>query len=88
TVGQTLAVKSLKQPTAISLDEQPAFNYPSTSDVVVLDIILGPRTDWFTPQAVQRLTSQLWQVTAASNRIGLRLAGDAAIERAIHQELP
>ncbi|MBG5918691.1 5-oxoprolinase/urea amidolyase family protein [Providencia stuartii] len=86
--GQRLAVKSLKQQTVISLNELPVLNYPSAHEIVVLDIVLGPRTDWFTQQAVRLLTSQLWQVTAASNRIGLRLAGDKGIERAKHQELP
>lgn len=86
--GQTLAVKSLQPNTALSLSESPNFAYPAADDVVVLDIVLGPRTDWFTSQAVEVLTSQLWQVTAASNRIGLRLLGDTAIEREKHQELP
>lgn len=86
--GQTLAVKSVQLQTALALNETPSLAYPTADDVVTLDIILGPRTDWFTSQAIQVLTSQLWQVTADSNRIGLRLLGDTAIEREKHQELP
>ncbi|MCW2254224.1 KipI family sensor histidine kinase inhibitor [Providencia alcalifaciens] len=88
TAGQTFAIKPLKHQTAISLNETPMIDYPSTDEVVVLDVVLGPRTDWFTAQALHSLTSQLWQVTAASNRIGLRLQGETPLEREKHQELP
>ncbi|HGN1708187.1 TPA: 5-oxoprolinase/urea amidolyase family protein [Providencia rettgeri] len=87
-VGQSLSINSTQPQSAVSLFETPAFVYPDTHDVVVLDVILGPRTDWFTQQAVENLTSQLWQVTAASNRIGLRLLGDIPLEREKQQELP
>ncbi|SUC30934.1 Allophanate hydrolase subunit 2 [Providencia rettgeri] len=39
-------------------------------------------------QAVEQLTNQLWQVTASSNRIGLRLLSDKPLEREQLQELP
>ncbi|MGO2304799.1 MAG: 5-oxoprolinase/urea amidolyase family protein [Providencia sp.] len=87
-VGQSLSIKANNQQSAISLNETPAFEYPTSEDVVVLDVVLGPRTDWFTPQAIELLRNQLWQVTAASNRIGLRLAGDVPFEREKQQELP
>ena len=88
TVGQALAINNKATTQAISVNETPIFDYPSADDVVVLDVILGPRTDWFTQQAIERLTNQLWQVTAASNRIGLRLLGEHPFEREIQQELP
>ncbi|EKT63913.1 5-oxoprolinase/urea amidolyase family protein [Providencia burhodogranariea] len=88
TTGQTFAMKSLKYQTAISLNEPVMMDYPSAGEVVILDVVLGPRTDWFTVKALQSLTSQLWQVTAASNRIGLRLQGETPLEREKHQELP
>ncbi|OCG07977.1 allophanate hydrolase [Gilliamella sp. wkB178] len=87
-VGQTLALNRNGKLNAVSLTETPAIDYPAAGDVVVLDIVLGPRTDWFTPQAVNLLSSQLWQVTPASNRIGLRLAGVEPLTRAQQQELP
>ncbi len=61
---------------------------PAIGDVVTLDFIPGPRSDWFTARSQARLTEQSWQVTAQSNRIGLRLAGAQPLERSITQELP
>ncbi|WOC01456.1 MULTISPECIES: 5-oxoprolinase/urea amidolyase family protein [unclassified Providencia] len=87
-VGQTLTVSTNSSPLAVSLNETPAFDYPAENDVVVLDVILGPRTDWFTKQTVGQLTKQLWQVTASSNRIGLRLSSEKPLEREQLQELP
>ncbi|KES19305.1 Allophanate hydrolase subunit 2 [Gilliamella apicola SCGC AB-598-B02] len=88
TIGQTLAIKSTNIKASVSLNESPAINYPCPGDVVVLDIVLGPRTDWFTPNAIKLLTEQLWRVTPASNRIGLRLSGDISLTRDKLQELP
>ena len=87
-VGQTLAIKNSQTFNALSLNETPVISYPCKDDVVELDIMFGPRTDWFTQQAIQQLTSQLWQVTPASNRIGLRLLGEISLEREKQQELP
>lgn len=49
---------------------------------IVLDITLGPRTDWFGEASVARLAQQCWQVTQQSNRVGLRLQGDVPLARA------
>lgn len=49
---------------------------------IVLDIVLGPRTDWFTADAIRLLEAQPWQVTLQSNRVGLRLAGELPLSRA------
>ena len=49
---------------------------------------MGPRTDWFSKDAIQRLSSQLWRVTSQSNRVGIRLSGETPLERTNHQELP
>jgi biotin-dependent carboxylase-like uncharacterized protein len=54
---------------------------------VVLDIVLGPRTDWFSPEAVASLTSQSWTVSPRSNRVGLRLDGEP-LTRLVGDELP
>ncbi len=40
-----------------------------------LRIVAGPRDDWFTPEARQRLRSAVYRVTSDSNRSGLRLSG-------------
>ena len=66
----------------------PPEGLPCAGAEVVLDVELGPRTDWFTPDAVALFASQRWQVTPQSNRVGLRLAGDQPLTRAITSELP
>lgn len=47
----------------------------------------GPRADWFTAQAHRTLTTAVYRVSAASNRIGLRTDGPP-LERDVHGELP
>jgi biotin-dependent carboxylase-like uncharacterized protein len=54
---------------------------------LVLRVTLGPRDDWFTPEAVRGFTSRAYRVSSASNRIGLRTEGPA-LERALTGELP
>ncbi|MDM9648325.1 urea amidolyase family protein [Rhizobium sp. S163] len=61
---------------------------PRAGEVVTLDIVLGPRTDWFTEQGVATLTTQEWDVTPQSSRVGMRLDGTVAIERSDNAELP
>jgi KipI family sensor histidine kinase inhibitor len=55
--------------------------------VVSVRILAGPRDDWFGPEALRALTGEAYQVTPASNRTGLRLAGPA-LARARTGELP
>lgn len=66
----------------------PLQELPAPDGEVVLDVELGPRTDWFTPEAVALLAAQRWQVTPQSNRVGLRLAGEQVLTRAVSSELP
>ncbi|MFT3717122.1 5-oxoprolinase/urea amidolyase family protein [Pseudorhodoferax sp.] len=61
---------------------------PSPARPVVLDVVLGPRTDWFTDEAVALFAAQEWTVTPQSNRVGLRLAGATPLARRRHDELP
>ncbi|MBT2419884.1 biotin-dependent carboxyltransferase family protein [Streptomyces sp. ISL-22] len=60
---------------------------PAPPTELVLRVTLGPRDDWFTPEAVRVLTSRPYSVSPASNRIGLRTDGPA-LERALTRELP
>ncbi|WP_019408358.1 5-oxoprolinase/urea amidolyase family protein [Pseudomonas psychrophila] len=87
-VGDQLGFTEPVTGTSVSLNEAPAFELPTTANIVTLDVVMGPRTDWFTQDAIQRLSSQLWRVTSQSNRVGIRLAGDTPLERSHHQELP
>ncbi len=88
TAGSVLALSGGEGLTSVSLDEAPAFALPSAGDVVTLDVVLGPRTDWFTEKGIETLTGQLWQVTPQSSRVGIRLAGDVPLERRDSAELP
>ena len=85
--GQLLAVQ-LAEHAVVSAPDLPPDNLPAMDSEVVLDVELGPRTDWFTHEAVELLSRQRWQVTPQSNRVGLRLAGEVALTRAITAELP
>jgi biotin-dependent carboxylase-like uncharacterized protein len=53
----------------------------------VLRVRLGPREDWFTAEAVERLLSASWQVTPDADRVGIRLDGPP-LERREPRELP
>ncbi|MBT3152096.1 biotin-dependent carboxyltransferase family protein [Streptomyces sp. CHD11] len=60
---------------------------PAPPAELLLRVALGPRDDWFTPEAVRLFTSRTYRVSPASNRIGLRATGPA-LERARRAELP
>jgi biotin-dependent carboxylase-like uncharacterized protein len=49
-------------------------------------VVLGPRADWFCPDALRSLLESAWTVTPDSDRIGIRLAGPA-LTRARDDEL-
>lgn len=72
----------------VGAPEAPPTDLPRAGQVVSLDVVLGPRTDWFTAEAVERLASQPWTVTPQSNRVGLRLAGEMPLTRLDTAELP
>jgi biotin-dependent carboxylase-like uncharacterized protein len=59
---------------------------PATGDLVV-HVVPGPRDDWFTDEAVARFFHDSYEVTAESNRVGVRLSGPA-LTRARDGELP
>ena len=59
----------------------------ATSGEVTLDVVVGPRDEWFTPRAVRNLLEAAWRVDHASDRVGVRLVGPS-LQRAGHDELP
>ena len=63
---------------------QPGF---PDEGVTVLDVVPGPRADWFDQAALDSLTSQDWLVTPQSNRVGMRLDG-TPLKRTREGELP
>lgn len=52
-----------------------------------LKVVLGPRSDWFYADAVLDFLTQEFEVTAESNRIGLRLHAPRPLERSRRDEL-
>jgi allophanate hydrolase subunit 2 len=54
---------------------------------LVLPLLLGPRHDWFTEEALRTLAGPGYRVSPAANRIGLRTEGPA-LARIKDDELP
>lgn len=54
---------------------------------LTLSVRIGPRDDWFTDAAMRALLHDRYEVTAESNRVGMRLAGPI-LERSRTDELP
>ena len=61
----------------------PSLLTPGTTTV---DVVLGPRDDWFTRDALAGFLSTAWTVSPRSDRIGVRLDG-APLERRVDGEL-
>ncbi len=55
--------------------------------ILTLPVRAGPRADWFAPGALDLLGSGRYEVTPASNRVGLRLSGPE-LRAADTRELP
>ena len=63
---------------------QPDFPH---GGVTVLDIVPGPRADWFDQASLDSLCGQDWTVKPESNRVGMRLQG-TPLQRSRDGELP
>jgi KipI family sensor histidine kinase inhibitor len=87
--GSVLALHDPKTaPHLVDPHPAPARHLPQTGETVTMTVTLGPREDWFTPEGIDTLLDQEWTVTHESDRVGLRLSGDVALERARTGELP
>ena len=83
--GQVLAAGDVTESGVVGNPElQPEF---PGAGVTVLDIVLGPRADWFDDAALESLCGQDWVVKPQSNRVGMRLDG-TPLERSRQGELP
>ncbi|WP_416924969.1 carboxyltransferase domain-containing protein [Ottowia sp.] len=87
-VGQQWAVRTPAVDAVVGHASAPCGAWPAPGDEVTLNVRLGPRADWFTPEALALLATQTWTVTPESNRIGLRVQGAQALTRAVRDELP
>lgn len=68
-------------------EPSPWPDLPRKGDTTELEVVVGPRDDWFTPGSMHLLFAQTWLVTARSNRVGVRLEGDCAMQRCVTREL-
>jgi biotin-dependent carboxylase-like uncharacterized protein len=83
--GQRLAAGGEAESGVVGAPElQP--DYPGTG-VTVLDVVPGPRADWFDQAALDSFTAQDWSVLPQSNRVGMRLDG-TPLQRSRQGELP
>ena len=72
--GQLLGAGAATSSNVVGNPElQPDF---PDAGVTVLDIVPGPRDDWFDANALESLCGQDWLVTPRSNRVGMRLNGE------------
>ena len=88
TAGTVLTIGKIDGLASVSITEAAAFDHPASGETVTLDVVMGPRSDWFTDAGIATLSSQLWQVTPQSNRVGIRIAGDVSLQRKDNTELP
>jgi allophanate hydrolase subunit 2 len=80
--GTSLALKDSRcNLVSVSPHETPTSSLPVAGDTVVLDVMLGPRTDCFTSKGLETFAQQSWIVTPESTRVGIRLFGYISIER-------
>ncbi|WP_427174975.1 5-oxoprolinase/urea amidolyase family protein [Arthrobacter sp. 92] len=83
--GQVLAAGGEAESGVVGHPElQP--EYPGAG-VTVLDVVPGPRADWFDQAALEAFAAQDWSVLPQSNRVGMRLEG-TPLQRTRQGELP
>lgn len=82
--GDVLAVAGppwLDAAVPLAPQERTGAPLPRPGTVTEIDLVLGPRDDWFTVDALHLLQVQEWRVSEQSNRVGARLEGAAGLER-------
>lgn len=70
-----------------TIPESPDVPALISSGTTSIEVVPGPRDDWFTRDAVARFLATAWSVSSTSNRIGVRLDGPT-LDRAVDGELP
>lgn len=63
---------------------------PAAGQLYTVDVLAGPRQEWFSPAAWRAFGNAAWEVSAISDRIGLRLSGPPLTRASSHasRELP
>ena len=73
--GQVLAIGAEPAASVPIVDQDVAF--PPPQGTVTLELLPGPRTDWFTDAARTTLFDAGWRLSEQADRIGARLTGPA-----------
>lgn len=68
------------------VDTATEFPPPGIDEDVKLSLMFGPRDDWFEPEARELLLGSRFEVTADSDRVGLRISGPV-LPRRVSAEL-
>jgi KipI family sensor histidine kinase inhibitor len=84
--GDVVRVGAARE-TSAAVVAEPGPVLPAADDLTEIDVLLGPRDEWFSPEVVAAFLNQEWALTPRSNRVGLRLEGEP-LERARTDELP
>lgn len=89
TAGETIAMSLVQPQSANALLTNPLRVHKEGGTTTgTVRVVLGPRDDWFTDEAVEQFLSTTYTVTAESNRVGLRLDSPTPLSRARTEELP
>lgn len=83
--GQVLTVGDPEYAAGSSVAIYPAPNW--STEQAKLEVVPGPRADWFADDSVQSFFNQTWVVTQETNRVGMRLEGEP-LKRSMTVELP
>ena len=77
--GQVLPIGAEPAASVPIIDQDVAF--PPPGDTVTLELLPGPRADWFTDAASATLFDAEWRLSEQADRIGARLTGPALDRR-------
>ncbi|TLK56767.1 urea amidolyase family protein [Glutamicibacter sp. V16R2B1] len=75
--GERLPTARIRGTHPVGGAEPSTLPQPEPDGCFRLRLVAGPRDDWFGPQGLKRLVSQTWEVSAQSNRVGMRLSNAA-----------
>lgn len=90
--GDALAVgadpgTAVDWPLEIAGASAPGVSARNDDEPLPVRVVLGPRQDWFTAASVASFLAQSWTVSGTSDRVGVRLEGEA-LGRSEDRELP
>ncbi len=81
TVGDRLAIG---EPVSVPRCGDWHAGRPTSGEVITLRFLPGVQQDWFSAEARRRFRESIYEVTALSNRMGLRLSGPTLETEEIH----